>query len=312
MKAAVVNAPGQTPTYAEFPTPSPVQGLERVDVSAAALSHVTRSRAAGTHYSSSGGFPFVAGVDGTGRLADGRRVYFAMPRAPLGTMAEVSLAPLDQIAALPDDLDDHTAAAIAIPGGSSWVAFKERAMLAQGETVLVNGATGAAGRLAVKIARHLGAAKVVATGRNVEALALVGADATVSLTSPQLGDELMEHFAAGVDVVIDYLWGASAEQVLVAAARANPDQHAVRYVEIGSASGGEITLPSPVLRSTAITLMGSGLGSIALPRFMANVAEMLAVATTANLTLETRAVPLSGIEAAWSAADATRTVVAIG
>ena len=85
-------------------------------------------------------------------------------------MAEATVAPSASCLPLPDDLDDVTAAAIANPGMSSWAAFKERAKLKAGETVLVNGATGAAGRLAVQIAKHLGAKKVIATGRNAEAL----------------------------------------------------------------------------------------------------------------------------------------------
>ena len=126
----------------------------------------------------------MVGVDGVGRLDDGRRVYFILPRAPWGAMAERAVAPATQIAPLPEGLDDATAAAIANPGMSSWAAFKERAKLKAGETVLINGATGSAGRLAVQIAKHFGAKKVIATGRNAEALralAVLGADATIAL-----------------------------------------------------------------------------------------------------------------------------------
>ena len=139
-------------------------------MTAAAISHVVKSRASGAHYSASGQFPFVVGIDGVGRLDDGRRVYFVLPRAPYGSMAEQTVAPSAQCLALPDDLDDVTAAAIANPGMSSWAAYKERAKLKAGETVLVNGATGTAGRLAVQIAKHLGAKKVIATARNADAL----------------------------------------------------------------------------------------------------------------------------------------------
>jgi NADPH:quinone reductase-like Zn-dependent oxidoreductase len=128
------------------------------------MSQVVKSRASGAHYSSSGKFPFVVGIDGVGRLDDGRRVYFILPRAPYGGMAQQTVAPSAQCLALPDELDDVTAAAIANPGVSSWAAYTERAKLKAGETVLVNGATGAAGRLAVQIAKHLGAKKVIATG----------------------------------------------------------------------------------------------------------------------------------------------------
>lgn len=309
MKAALVTAPGLDPVCAEFAAPAAAPGLERIAVSAAAISHVTRARAAGRHYSSPADFPFIAGVDGVGRRDDGSRVYFAMPEAPLGSMAEFTLVPASQFVPVPDALDDATAAAIAIPGASSWVAFTERALLKPGETVLINGATGAAGSLAVKIARHLGAAKIIATGRNTVALAGLGADVLLPLGEPDLARRAAPHFAQGVDIVIDYLWGQSAEQLLIAAAKASPDHHAVRYVEIGSASGSDITLPSPVLRSTAITLMGSGLGSVPLPRFIAGADEMFAAAPAAGLMLETRRVPLADIAGAWDAAETSRTVI---
>ncbi len=228
MKAAVIPGPGQTPVYGDFSEPQARPGENRVTVTAAAISHVVKGRASGTHYSSSGQFPFVAGIDGVGRLDDGRRVYFVLPKAPHGSMAERAVVPSGQCVAVPDDLDDATAAAIANPGLSSWAAYAERARLKAGETVLVNGATGTAGRLAVQIARHLGAKKVIATARNADALksvAALGADVTIPLVED--GDVLegafKEQFAEGVDVVIDYLWGRSAERLLIAAAKAGPD-----------------------------------------------------------------------------------------
>jgi len=164
MKAAIVRQAGQTPIYGDFPEPVPAPGDSRITVTAAAISNVARSRASGAHYSSSGEFPLVAGIDGVGRLDDGRRVYFALPRPPYGSMCERTVAPTTQCLPVPDSLDDVMAAAIANPGLSSWVAFTERARLKAGETVLVNGATGMAGQLAVQIAKHLGASKVIATG----------------------------------------------------------------------------------------------------------------------------------------------------
>jgi NADPH:quinone reductase-like Zn-dependent oxidoreductase len=149
MKAAIVAETGKPPSYGDFKEPVPTDGEVQVTVTAAALSNVVKSRASGTHYSSSGQPPFVVGIDGVGHLDDGRRVYFALPRAPFGSMAEKTVIRPSQCVSLPDDLDDVTAAAIANPGMSAWAAFKERAKLTAGETVLVNGATGTAGRLAV-------------------------------------------------------------------------------------------------------------------------------------------------------------------
>ncbi|SAK97257.1 alcohol dehydrogenase [Caballeronia pedi] len=159
MKAAVVTRKGTTPVYAPFDEPAPLAGHTLVDVSASALSHVTRSRASGTHYSSSGAFP-------VGRRQDGSPVYFFAPTAPFGGLAERTLVPDRHCVALPEALAPHVAAALAIPGMSSWAALKQRARFIAGETVLINGATGTSGSLAVQIAKHLGAAKVIATGRH--------------------------------------------------------------------------------------------------------------------------------------------------
>jgi NADPH:quinone reductase-like Zn-dependent oxidoreductase len=318
MKAAVVLGAGQAPVYGDFREPQPSAGESRVTVATAAISQVVKSRASGRHYSSSGQFPFVAGIDGVGRLDDGRRVYFVMPKSPYGSMAERTVVPSAQCIALPDELDDVTAAAIANPGMSSWVACQERARLKAGETVLVNGATGTAGRLAVEIARHLGAKKVIATARNAEALksvAALGADVTIPLLGdgPALDAAFREQFAAGVDVVLDYLWGQSAERLLIAAAKAGPEAVPIRFIQIGAVSGPEITLPSAVLRSSAIALMGSGIGSVPFDRFVNAIGELLHAAGPAGFRIEATPVPLSDVERAWPADDsARRTVFTVG
>ena len=193
MKAAVVEDFARPPRYVDVPAPEPAEGEVRVHVAAAALSQLVRGQAAGRHYSSPAAPPFLPGVDGVGRLAGGRRVYCAFPRVPHGTMAEQTVVPRASCVDVPDEVDDVTAAAIANPGMSSWVALTERAHLAAGEAVLVNGATGASGRLAVRIARHLGARRVVATGRtaaSAERLRALGADHVIALDQP---DDALTH-----------------------------------------------------------------------------------------------------------------------
>jgi NADPH:quinone reductase-like Zn-dependent oxidoreductase len=314
MKAAIVRGAGQDPVYGDFAEPVPSAGDNRIAVTTAAISHVVKSRASGRHYSSTGQFPFVVGIDGVGRLDDGRRVYFAMPTAPYGSMAERAVVPSAQCVALPDGLDDVTAAAIANPGMSSWVAYTERARLRAGETVLVNGATGTAGRLAVQIARHLGAGKVIATARNADALASVsalGADVTIPLVenAATLEDRFKQQFAEGVDVVVDYLWGKSAECLLTAGAKAGADAVPIRFVQIGAVSGPDITLPSAVLRSSAIELMGSGIGSVPFDRFARCIGELLEATVPGGFKIVAKAVPLSDVERAWSNDDSTRRTV---
>jgi NADPH:quinone reductase-like Zn-dependent oxidoreductase len=216
--------------------------------------------------------------------------------------------------ALPADLDDVTAAAIANPGMSSWAAFAERARLQAGETVLVNGATGTAGRLAVQIAKHFGAAKVIATARDakaLEAVAALGADVAIPLVEDDaaLEDAFKPHFVAGVDVVIDYLWGRSAQRLLIAAAKAGKDAAPIRFVQVGSVSGSEISLPSAVLRSSAISLMGSGLGSVPLDRFVHAVGGLFHAATPGGFQIAAKTVPLAEVERAWPLDDSRRRTV---
>lgn len=317
MKAAIVRGAGQMPVYGDFDEPVPSEGEIRITVTAAAIGPAVKSRASGAHYSASGRFPFVVGIDGVGRLNDGTRVYFVLPRAPWGSMAERTVVPAAQCLSLPDDLDDITAAAIANPGMSSWAAYTERARLEAGETVLVNGATGTAGRLAVQIAKHLGARKVIATGRNVEALRSVealGADVTILLGDSEevLADRFEQQFAEGVDVVVDYLWGHSAECLLIAGAKAARDAVPIRFVQIGSASARAITLPSAVLRSSAIELMGSGLGSIPNARLVDAIGAVLHATVPGGFRIALEPALLSEVEQAWRQDDsARRTVFAV-
>jgi len=317
MKAAIVQEMGQAPVYGDFAEPVPCADEHRVWVTAAAVSHVARRKAAGMHYSAANRLPFVVGIDGVGRLDDGRRVYFAMPRAPYGAMAEQTVVPSAQCLLLPDDLDDVTAAAIANPGLSSWAAYTERARLKPGETVLVNGATGTAGRLAVQIAKHLGAGKIIATGRNTDALrslTTLGADVTIPLVEnrTELEDSFKKEFAERVDVVIDYLWGPSAECLLIAAARAQADAAPIRFVQVGSVSGADITLPAAVLRSLPIELMGSGIGSVARDRLVKIIDEVLRATVPSGFRIAVAPLPLSEFERAWPNDDgANRTVFTV-
>jgi NADPH:quinone reductase-like Zn-dependent oxidoreductase len=318
MKAAIVKGPGSAPVYGDFNEPVPSGDEARIAVSAAAISHVVKSRVSGAHYSAEGRFPFIAGIDGVGRLADGRRVYFAAPRPPYGSMAEIAVASPGLCIDLPEGLDDMTAAAIANPGMSSWAALTERAKLLRGETVLINGATGTAGRLAVQIARHLGAKKVIATGRNIAALksvAALGADATIPLGEKPdaLEDAFKRQFAEGIDIVLDYLWGPSAECLLIAGAKAGREAVPIRFVQIGSSSATNINLPSAALRSSAIVMMGSGIGSLSLDQLLRATSGVLHAALPAQLKIEATSAPLSEVEQAWAKDDsARRTVFTIG
>jgi NADPH:quinone reductase-like Zn-dependent oxidoreductase len=325
MKAGIITAAGKTPVYGDFEEPVASQGRELITVTASALSHFSKSRSSGSHYSSDRAFPAVAGADGVGRTAEGRRVYFALPEAPYGALAERSLVRAQQCVAVPDDVDDMTAAAIANPGMSAWAALVERAQLHPGETVLVNGATGTAGRLAVQLSKYLGASKVIATGRNeteLQDLLSLGADVVIPFTlgarNPQgakhYEQALSAEFAHGIDVVIDYLWGESAKTIIVAIATTVENGNPVRFVHVGEASREEnIELPGAALRSSAIQLMGSGLKSVPFPKLLDSIRNVFAAIGPAKLQIVTRIVQLSAIEKTWE--DATgkpRVVFTIG
>ena len=314
MKAAVVHSSDQIPVYTDFEPPKASPGQHIVRVKAAALSHVTRALASGKHYSDSGGYPFVAGVDGVGILEDGQRVYFAKPPAPYGAMAEeVALSP-KQYVLLPDDIDDVTAAALANPGMSGWMALRERAAFQSGETVLVNGATGSSGFLAVQIAQHFGAKRIIATGRNPQALQELqrfGVDQVISLVADE--DEqraaFETAFEGGVDVVLDYLWGAFAQMIIEASSKISNPADTLRFVQIGSMAGEKMTLSAAMLRSRANVLMGSGLGSIAPDRMVASVRDLLASAGKAGFRIETETVALSDVSIAWERDSGSRRLV---
>ncbi len=226
MKAAVVTQGGAAPAYGEFEEPAAREGEVVVTVRASALSNITRGQAQGTHYSSeSGAGAFVPGFDGAGALADGTRIYFVSPRKPFGAMAERAAVRRAFCVPLPDGVDDVTAAAIGNPGMSSWAALTERAKFVAGESVLVNGATGTSGKLAVRIAKYLGAAKVIvdrAQPRRAEEVARArrrqrhqprrhaGKSRGSASVTPSARTD--------VSVVLDYLWGPPAERIIAAIA----------------------------------------------------------------------------------------------
>lgn len=313
MKAAVITALGRTPQYKDFADPAPAEGEALIHVRAAGLHPIVKSLAAGTHYASSGEVPMIPGIDGVGTLDDGRRVYFGFVRKPWGTMGERAVAPIARCLPLPDGIDDSQAAAIANPGMSAWLSIKERAALQPGERILILGATGVAGQLAIQAARHLGASRIIAAGRNLDALAGEKPDAVVSLT--QSDDAIREAFTAeakqGIDVIIDYLWGRPTELLLEALARCfDPNAaRATRLVEVGESAGKTIALPGATLRSIDLKLMGSGFGSFPLQRVLDAIPTLFSLAAAGILKVSVDPVPLSDVESAWDRKDSGKRIV---
>ncbi|MDR0212311.1 MAG: zinc-binding alcohol dehydrogenase family protein [Pseudomonas putida] len=307
MKAAIVHAFDQPPQYGDIEAPQAAPGEVLVRVRAASLSQLVRAQASGKHYSVGKTLPVVPGADGVGLLEDGTRVYFAFPRAPIGAMAETVAVDARYCVPVPDGIDDITAAAIANPGMSSWAALRERAGFKPGEQVLINGAAGTSGRLAIQVARHLGASRVVATARNpaVEAeLRELGADAFICLDQPaeQLTAALREEVQGrGIEIVLDYLWGQPAACILDALVSHGSGNAAprVRFVNIGASAGATLPMSPGVLRSSGLEMSGSGLGSVSNEGLVKVVGQLLQAVGAAGLKVEAMAVPLSEVESSW-------------
>jgi len=233
-------------------------------------------------------------------------------------MAERTVVRRAQCFSVPEDVDDDTAAAIPNPGVSAWLSLKHSAKLASGETVLILGATGITGKLAVQVARILGAGRVVAAGRNEQMLSRLpelGADATIPLDKPD--QELIEAFRReagekGFDVIIDsgfaldlgfHLTAITGTEFAVAGSE-------TRLVEVGESAGSTITLPAAVLRSTALTILGTA-GIPPWDVLTEAFQQVMNHAASGKLRIETERVPLAEIEDAWGRNVRARRLVVI-
>jgi NADPH:quinone reductase-like Zn-dependent oxidoreductase len=307
MNAAVLHAFDKSPHFEQFPEPTAADDNEAiVQVQAAALKPVDKQIASGSHYASPRKLPVVCGIDGVGRLEDGTRVYFGGPRPPYGAMAQRTVVSRQRCFPLPQEIDDVTAAAVMNPGVSAWLTLAQRAKLVRGETVLVLGATGVTGKLALQIAKLLGAARVVAAGRNQQVLSALhdlGADAIISIDKP--GQDLKDAVASeagdsGFDVIIDYLWGAATEALLAALTRKEfaVAKSEIRLVQVGESAGAAISLPAAVLRSTPLTIMGTA--GIPSPDILMDAfREVMTRAARGELRIDVEQVPLDQVESAW-------------
>ena len=315
MKAALVHDFRSAPQYTDFPDPTPADGEVMVNISAAGLHPIVRALASGSHYGSTGALPFIPGIDGTGRLEDGSRVYFGGARPPYGTFAERAAVSPQFCIPLPGALDDLTAAGLANPAMSSWAALNVRAKFTPGESILILGATGTAGRLAVQIARRLGAKRIIGAGRDPGALEQIGdlgADRAISLQQPEeaLISAFREELARGIDIILDYLWGAPAETLLKAVVNKGLSHAAsrLRYLQIGSSAGVTITLPAAALRSSGLELLGSGFGSASMQEILRSVHDFFAAAAAERpFRFDFEAADLRDVETMWGRKD-TRVV----
>jgi NADPH:quinone reductase-like Zn-dependent oxidoreductase len=253
------------------------------------------------------------------RLADGRLVYTGAV-SPYGMMAERTLIEPHAAVDVPDGLDAVTAAAAPNPGMSAWVSLEHCAQVQPEHHLLVLGATGVTGALAVQLVKTVfGVERVVAVGRDAERLEWlqsVGADSVIRLGS----DDLRARVAAAhrdrpFDAVLDYLWGEPAEQVLAALSNDKlvAGFHATRFVQVGQMAGPTITLPAGFLRSAAISLTGLGPGSVPLDVLIRArtevVPRLFGMLAAGQLQLTAHRASLADVEAVWTQREPSGTRV---
>ena len=324
MKAAMVERLGQAPVCREVPEPESADGKEIARMRASAVKNIERMLVAGTHYASARlTLPARIGMDAVVELSDGRRVYTgAAP--PGGAMAERMAIDPALAVPVPDGVDDAAAAAVPNAGVSAWLALEDAGRLRPGQSMLVLGATGVTGALAVQLAkREFSAGHVTAVGRDhgrLDALTGLGADRIISIAggAHALGPAVARaHTERPFDLVLDYLWGDPAERTLRALGGDDltTAYHRTRFVQIGETAGSEITLPASVLRSAGVELVGQGGGSVppeAFARITSDIIpalfDMLARRT---LTIDVDIQPLDDVERVWDRAvpSGTRTVL---
>jgi NADPH:quinone reductase-like Zn-dependent oxidoreductase len=296
MNAAVLLEHDTTPVYGVFDDPAPAPGSVVVEVAAAAIHHLDLHKATGRFYMGPPPLPSVVGTDGVGRLADGRRVYFDVTVAPYGSMGERALVSEDVLFEVAEALDDATVAALGNTGLGAWLAVSWRSRLRPGETVLVLGATGAVGSVAVQAAKLLGAGRVVAAARPNERLAGLlerGADAIVELDGDDLTAAIKDAAGGAVDVTIDTLWGEPAMAAIGAAARF------ARHVQVGQLAAADMTLAAPAVRSVSLDLCGF---SVAHPPIEVRRDGFLRLTTHAargELVVDVERFPLEQVGTAW-------------
>jgi len=299
MRAAILRQYDATPELGEFDDPTDADGAVAAEVLAAGLNPVDIRKAAGAFpLAPKPPLPSVAGWEGVVRMPDGSRAYFAEPVPPFGALAERTL--VDPVSAfpVPYGVDDGVAVALGIAGLAGWLAVEWSGKLRAGEAVLVLGASGTVGQVAVQAARLLGAGRVVAAARSesgLERARELGADAVVQIGAV---DDLADAFRSasgggGFDLIVDPLWGAPAEAAGKAAAPFG------RLVALGQSAGLEATFSSADVRNNALRIVGHTNYKVPPADRRAAYERMCAHAAAGELTADYERVPLDDVASAW-------------
>jgi NADPH:quinone reductase-like Zn-dependent oxidoreductase len=297
MKAAVLTEVGTVPAYADFPEPAPDPGQVVIEVAATGVHHLDLAQAAGA-FGAPAELPCVLGSDGVGHTPDGRRVYFDAPASPQGAWAQRTLVAEQSLLDLAEGVDDVTAAALGNTGLAAWLALLWRAELQPGESVLVLGATGAVGSIAVQVARAKGAGRVIAADRDPDRLRRAverGAHDTVTI-APEVDLAAAFRDAAGergFDIIIDPLWGEPAVAAMQAAALG------ARHIQIGHAAGADVNLPAHIVRSSRLHILGFAFMHAPVEVRREAYLTLTEYAARGELHADTLPIPLAEVADAW-------------
>lgn len=293
MKAAIITPEGNF-SFGEHIAPTATDGAHVITVRAAGIGPTDLMRAKGFFGPVTGAY--VPGGEGVGTLADGTRVYFGHSIAPFGAIAEQALVAQAEVWPCPAQVPDDQVIALAISGTGALIPLEE-ARIRPGDNVLILGATGPVGQIALQLARTMGAGHVVAAARNAGRLAalqaLGWADATAQLGSGDDEAVLKAGSNGGFDVVLDIVYGAPAE----AAMRAT--RPGARMMSIGVQAGQTVTLSlrDLVFRSH----IGVGTGQRPAAERRAAFERLMAMATAGALVVDTALYPFDRAHEAWSA-----------
>ncbi|WP_051516025.1 quinone oxidoreductase family protein [Candidatus Blastococcus massiliensis] len=307
MRAAVVTTPGEVPELAEHPDPAPVAGSTAVRVTAAPLVPLDLLCASGTSYFGRPAVPYVPGVQGVGlvenspHLAPGTRVWFATSAGMApgdGSLAERCIVAPDDLVPVDAELADPALAALGLSAVAAWMSLTWRGGLQAGEHVLVLGAGGAVGQVAVGAARVLGAGRVVAAARSRAArdrALAAGADEVVALDqdTATLADRFREALGGRLDLVVDPVFGVAA----TAAAQVLSDGG--RLVNLGGASGDTAEFSSAALRSRSASVLGYTNNALTPAQRRNALTTVAGHAAAGRLAVAHEEVPLADVAAAW-------------
>src|SRR4051794_8129112 len=256
MKAVVIEQIGSGPVVTDVDEPQRQAGQTLVEVAAAPVNPIDISTAAGRYPGGSPETPFVAGREAVGRglesdlLAEGARVYVS----GLGFLAERAVASNENVVEIEAEVDDALAACFGVAGLAAWLALEWRGDVREGETVLVLGASGAVGAIAVQAAKLLGAGRVVAAARSekgLERARSLGADAVVKVDEHEdLAAVFLEACDGQLDLTVDPVWGEPG------AAAVKATSFGGRVVQLGQSAGKEATLESGWIRAKLVSILG--------------------------------------------------------